>query len=124
MVNILYQDAFESMRIDPKNLMNATFLLHRFTSESIYSEGRINLIVTLGEAPEQATAIVEFMVVKGKSAYNAIIQRPILSKTKAVTFIYIYTKFARREAAYQRSRELPRQAPIGPLLATNLGHNW
>ena len=79
-VSITYQDAFEAMNSYPKCLRPASTLLHGFIRESIYSEGGIDLVVTLGEAPRRTTTVVEFMVVKGRSAYKVIIERPILSR--------------------------------------------
>ena len=46
------------------------------------------MAVSFGEEPTRSTAMSNFMVVKGKSSYNAILGCPTLMAMKAVTFIY------------------------------------
>ena len=82
------------MRINPQNLRAATSPLHGFTGDSIFPEGSIELAVLFGEEPTRSTAISNFMVVKGRSSYNAILGRPTLVAMGAVTSIYhLYLKF-------------------------------
>ena len=70
LVDILYLDVLEKMRISPQSLRLAACPLHGFTGDSIFPEGSIELAVS--------TTISNFMVVKGRSSYNAILGRPTL----------------------------------------------
>ena len=45
-------------------------------------------MVTLGEAPKQAVARLEFVIIRGSSAYNAILGRPLLAQMKVASSIY------------------------------------
>ena len=77
-VQILSQDAFEAMGLDVKNLRPLAIALHGFIRHSIYWKGRIDLSVTLEDAPHQTNIVVQFMVVHERPSYNAIIRRLIL----------------------------------------------
>ena len=46
------------------------------------------MAVSFGEELTRSTAMSNFMVVKGRSSYNAILGRPTLVAMKAVTSIY------------------------------------
>ena len=51
-------------------------------------EGSIELAVSFGEESMRTTTMSNFMMVKGRSYYNAIIGRPTFVAMKAVTSIY------------------------------------
>ena len=46
------------------------------------------MAVSFGEKPKRSTSMSNFMVIKGRSSYNAIIERPTLVAMRAVTSIY------------------------------------
>lgn len=48
-------------------------------------KGCITLLVTTGDAPNQSTIMVKFLVVKCPSVYNVILGRPALNNMKAIT---------------------------------------
>ena len=54
----------------------------------LYPEESIELAVSFGEEPTRSTTVSNFMVVKSRSSYNAILGCPTLMAMKAVTFIY------------------------------------
>ena len=87
-VDILYLDVLEKMRISPQSLRAAASPLHGFIGDSIFLEGSIELAVSFGEEPTRSTAVSNFMVVKGRSFYNAILGRPTLVAMRSVTSIY------------------------------------
>ena len=87
-VDILYLDVLEKMKISPQNLRAAASPLHGFIGDSIFPEGSIELAVSFGEEPTRSTAVSNFMVVKSRSSYNAILGRPTLVAMRAVTSIY------------------------------------
>ncbi|XP_022152029.1 uncharacterized protein LOC111019838 [Momordica charantia] len=55
-----------------------------FSGESITPEGCIDLPVTFGQDKTQVTKMAEFVVIDGRSAYNAIFGRPIIHSFRAV----------------------------------------
>ena len=87
-VDILYLDVLEKMKISPQSLRAVASPLYGFTGDSIFLEGSIELAVSFGKEPTRSTAMSTFMVVKGRSSYNAIIGCPTLVAVKAVTSIY------------------------------------
>ena len=59
-----------------------------FTDDAIPMEGVITLIVVAGRYPRQSRALVDFLVVKAPSAYNAILDRPGLNTLRTVVSTY------------------------------------
>ncbi|XP_022153957.1 uncharacterized protein LOC111021344 [Momordica charantia] len=55
-----------------------------FSGESVSPEGCIDLPVTIGQDATQVTQMAEFVVIDGRSAYNAIFGRPIIHSFWAV----------------------------------------
>ena len=50
--------------------------------------GSIQLGLTLGDPPCQATTIVRFLIVDGPSAYNVLLGRPSINAIKAIPSAY------------------------------------
>ena len=50
--------------------------------------GSIQLVLTLGDPPCQATTVVRFLVVDAPSAYNMLLGRPSLNVIKAIPSAY------------------------------------
>ena len=50
--------------------------------------GSIQLVLTLGDPPCQATTTVRFLVVDAPSAYNLLLGRPSLNAIKAIPSVY------------------------------------
>ena len=62
--------------------------------EGTVSIGEIDLAITMGDYPIWITKIVEFVVVDIPSAYNVILERPILISLGAVSSVrYLSLKF-------------------------------
>jgi len=87
-VNILTYEVYSKMGYLDKDLLPTENTLYCFSGISVRTKGSIKLPVTMGESPNVATQIAEFMVVDQQSTYNAIIGRPILKDMKIVTSIY------------------------------------
>ncbi|KAF5449988.1 hypothetical protein F2P56_030376 [Juglans regia] len=62
--------------------------LKGFSGETVQLAGMITLSVQVGSAPSTAPVMVDFLVVRASSSYNAIIGRPTLNKLKAITSTY------------------------------------
>lgn len=56
--------------------------------ESVIAEGAIQLPVTIEEAPDQVTSIVDFLVADFPFIYSTIVGRPLLNLIKAVIPMY------------------------------------
>ena len=50
--------------------------------------GSIQLVLTLGDPPCQATTVVKFLIVDALSAYNMLLGRPSLNAIKAIPSVY------------------------------------
>lgn len=62
--------------------------LYGFTGASVSVKGLIRLPITLGDEPCITSMVADSMVADQPSAYNAIMERPILKEMKVVTSIY------------------------------------
>lgn len=62
--------------------------LTRFTGHQVYTLGPMELPLTVGEYPCEATVLVKFLVLEGKSSYNAILGCTMLNKLRAVVSIH------------------------------------
>ena len=50
-----------------------TLHLYGFNGESVIPEGTIKLAITLGEAPQMATTVIDFLVVNYPSTFNRVL---------------------------------------------------
>ncbi|KAK3010023.1 hypothetical protein RJ639_010986 [Escallonia herrerae] len=85
---ILFHDAFKKMNIPTDRLRKMDTLLYGFSNHPVAAEGIIALPVAIGTPPEQANFMLDFVVVKVPSAYNAILGRPALNQLQAVVSTY------------------------------------
>ena len=65
--------------------------LYEFIGNSVIPKGTIKLAVTLGEPPQTATMMIDFLIVKCPSSFNRVLGRPLLKALKAVTSIHCLT---------------------------------
>ncbi|XP_077249101.1 uncharacterized protein LOC143888533 [Tasmannia lanceolata] len=87
-VDILYYHAFKQMMIGDDRLRPANSDLFHFLGEVVKVEGQIKLPVLVGEPPCLAFAMVNFLVVRASSAYNAILRRPGQNLVRIVASTY------------------------------------
>ncbi|KAK3012745.1 hypothetical protein RJ639_008093 [Escallonia herrerae] len=85
---ILFHDAFEKMNIPTNRLRKMEAPLYGFFNHPVAAEGIIALPVTIGTPLAQANLILDFVVVKVPSEYNAILGRPALNRLQAVVSTY------------------------------------
>ncbi|KAK3001122.1 hypothetical protein RJ639_022192 [Escallonia herrerae] len=85
---ILFYDAFKKMNIPTDSLRKMDSPLYGFSNHSVTVEGIIALPVAIGTPPTQANLMLDFLVVKVPSAYNAILGRPALNQLQAVVSTY------------------------------------
>ncbi|KAK3009095.1 hypothetical protein RJ639_015070 [Escallonia herrerae] len=87
-VEILFHDAFKKMNIPTDRLRKMDTPLYGFSNHPVTAEGIIALLVAIGTPPAQANFMLDFVVVKVPSAYNAILGRPALNQLQAVVSTY------------------------------------
>ncbi|XP_020685650.1 uncharacterized protein LOC110101896 [Dendrobium catenatum] len=75
-VDILFYSTFLNLGLAREKLQPTTGPLYGFDNRPVRVEGIISLPVVLGEFPWQSTHSIQFVIVKSKSAYNAIFRRP------------------------------------------------
>ncbi|KAK3000081.1 hypothetical protein RJ639_023783 [Escallonia herrerae] len=88
---ILFYDAFKKMNIPTDRLRKMDTPLYGFSNHPVAAEGIIALPVAIGTPPAQDNFILDFLVVKVPSAYNAILERPALNQLQAVVSTYHLT---------------------------------
>ncbi|KAK3002092.1 hypothetical protein RJ639_021794 [Escallonia herrerae] len=85
---ILFYDAFKKMNIPTNCLRKMDAPLYGFSNHPVAVEGIIALPVAIGTPPAQANFMLDFVVVKVPSAYNAILGRPTLNQLQAIVSTY------------------------------------
>ncbi|KAK2999689.1 hypothetical protein RJ639_023941 [Escallonia herrerae] len=85
---VLFYEAFQKMNIPPDRLRKIDTPLYDFSNHPVVCEGIIALPVTVGAPPTQAKLMLDFVVVRIPSAYNAILGRTALNQLRAVVSTY------------------------------------
>ena len=86
--DIIFASAFDKMGIGREKLDPVNTHLRGFSGEKVLPLGSIQLVLTLGEPPCQATTTTRFLVVDAPSAYNMLLGRPSLNAIKAIPSAY------------------------------------
>ena len=86
--DIIFASAFNKMGIGRERLEPVNTHLRGFSREKVLPLGSIQLVLTLGDPPCQATTIVRFLIVDAPSAYNVLLGRPSLNTEKAIPSAY------------------------------------
>ena len=87
-VDIHFASAFDKMGIGREKLEPVNTHLRGFSGEKVLPLGSIQLVLTLGEPPCQATTTARFLIVDAPSAYNMLLGRPSLNAIKAIPSAY------------------------------------
>ncbi|KAK3004199.1 hypothetical protein RJ639_018605 [Escallonia herrerae] len=87
-VEIMFYDAFKKMNILTDRLQKIDSPLYGFSNHSVSVEGIIALSVAIKTPPTQANLMLDFVVMKVPSAYNAILGRPALNQLQDVVSTY------------------------------------
>ena len=87
-VDIIFALAFDKMGIGRERLEPVNTHLRGFSGEKVLPLGSIQLVLTLGEPPCQATTTTRFLIVDAPSAYNMLLGRPSLNAIKAIPSAY------------------------------------
>ena len=86
--NIIFASAFDRMGIRREKLEPVSTHLRGFSREKVLHLGLIQLVLTLGDPPFQATTAVKFLIVDAPYAYNMLLGRPSLNAIKAIPSAY------------------------------------
>ena len=86
--DIIFASAFNKIGIGREKLEPVNTHLRGFSGEKVLPLGSIQLVLTLGEPPCQATTTVRFLVVDAPSACNMLLRRPSLNAIKAIPSAY------------------------------------
>ena len=86
--DIIFASAFDKMGIGREKLKSVNTHLRGFSGEKVLPLGSIQLVLTLGEPPCQATTTARFLIVDTPSTYNMLLGRPSLNAIKAIPSAY------------------------------------
>ena len=92
--DIIFASALDKMGIGREKLKPVNAHLQGFSRERVLPLESIQLVLTLGDPPCQATTTVRFLIVDAPSAYNILLGRPSLNVVRAIPSAYhIVIKF-------------------------------
>ena len=86
--DIIFASAFDKMGIGREKLEPVNAHLRGFSGEKVLPLGSIQLVLTLGDPPCQATMTTRFLIVDASFAYNMLLGRPSLNAIKAIPSAY------------------------------------
>ena len=86
--DIIFASTFDKMGIEREKLELVDAHLLGFSREKVLPLGSIQLVLTLGDPPCQATMTIKFLIVDAPSAYNMLLGRPSLNAIKAIPSSY------------------------------------
>ena len=88
LADIIFTSAFDKMGIGMEKLEPVNSHLRGFSGERVLPLGSIQLILTLGDSPSQATTAVRFLILDAPSTYNILLGRPSLNAIRVVPSAY------------------------------------
>ena len=86
--DIIFASAFNKMDIGREKLDLVNTHMRGFSGEKVLPLGSIQLVLTQGEPPFQATTTARFLIVDAPSSYNMLLGRPSLNAIKAIPSAY------------------------------------
>ena len=86
--DIIFASAFDKIGIGREELEPINAYLRGFSGERVLPMGSVQLVLTLGDPPCQATITVRFLIVDAPSTYNMLLGRPSLNAIRAIPSAY------------------------------------
>ena len=86
--DIIFASAFDKMGIGREKLEPDNVYLRGFSGERVLPLGSVQLVLTLGDPPCQATTTVIFLIIDALPAYNMLLGRPSLNAIRVVPSAY------------------------------------
>ena len=87
-MDILSHDAFIKMGYNDTQLTPSDMPIYGFNGVESKIEGTIRLPVTIGQEPREAVQMLNFVLIKASTTYNAILGRTGLHAFKAIASTY------------------------------------
>ena len=84
LADIIFASAFEKKGIGREKLEQVNAHLRGFSGERVLPLGLVQLVLTLGDPPYQATTTMKFRIVEAPSAYNMLLGKPSLNAIRAI----------------------------------------
>ena len=88
LTDIIFASVFDKMGIRKEKLEMVNTHLRGFSEERVLPLGSIQLVLTLGDPPCQATTTKKFLIVEGPLVYNMLLGRPSLNAIRAIPSAY------------------------------------
>nr|XP_017217146.1 PREDICTED: uncharacterized protein LOC108194707 [Daucus carota subsp. sativus] len=126
-VDILFYDAYEKMGYSDAQLTPSDMPIYGFNNVETKIEGMIQLPVTMGTEPRHATCMLNFLVVKASSTYNAILGRTGIHAFKAIPSTYhLKIKFPTRNGVGEEigDQKMARSCYVGALKSGGAGGKY
>jgi hypothetical protein len=123
-VDILFHEAFVKMGYNDSQLTPSNTPIYGFNGVESKVEGTIQLPMTIGQEPREATQMLNFLVIKASSTYNAILGRTGLHAFKAVASTYhMKIKFPTRNGVGEQKgdQKMARSCYIAALRPDGVG---
>ena len=76
LTDIIFALAFNKMGIGREKLEPLNAHLRGFSGDRVRPLGSVQLVLTLGDPPCQATTMTKFLIVEAPSTYNVLLGRP------------------------------------------------
>ena len=86
--DIVFASVFNKMVIEREKLEPVNAHLLGFFGEKVLPLGSVQLVLTLGDSPCQATTTIKFLIVDAPSAYNMLLGRLSLNAIRVVPSAY------------------------------------
>ena len=94
LTDIIFASTFDKIGIGREKLELVNTHLSEFSGEKVLTLGSVQLILTLGDPPCQATTTIKFLTVEAPSTYNMLLGRPSLNAIRVIPSAYhIVVKF-------------------------------
>ena len=123
-VDILFHEAFLKMGYNDSQLTPSDMPIYGFNGAETKVEGIIQLPMTMGQEPCEVTQMLNFLVIKAVSSYNAILGRTGISAFQAVASTYhLKIKFPSRNGVGQEKgdQQMARSCYIAALRPDGIG---
>ena len=86
--DIIFGSTFDKMGIIREKLELVNAHLRGFSGERVLPLGSVQLVLTLGNPPCQATTMMKVLIVEAPSTYNMLLGRPSLNAIRAIPSTY------------------------------------
>ena len=86
--DIIFASAFEKINIGREQLEPVNAHLLGFSREKVLPLRSVQLVLTLGDPPWQATMMIKFLILDAPSTYNMLLGRPSLNAMRAIPSAY------------------------------------